>query len=44
VAELKEELKKRGLPQNGLKAALAVRLIEAVKAEEVNWCTSMAFL
>lgn len=33
VAELKEELKQRGLPTAGLKAALAERLTEAVEAE-----------
>lgn len=33
VAELKEELKSRGLPLSGLKAELAKRLLEAVKTE-----------
>ena len=30
VADLKEELKKRGLPANGLKADLAKKLLEAI--------------
>jgi hypothetical protein len=35
-------LKKRDLPQNGLKAALAARLTEAVEAEDVSGCDSKA--
>jgi hypothetical protein len=38
VTELKEELKKRGLPVGGVKVALAARLKEAVEAEEVRCC------
>eukprot|EP00775_Hariotina_reticulata_P003837 gene3837-4094_t len=34
VVELKEELKKRGLPQSGNKAVLAQRLVEYVEANE----------
>jgi phosphoribosylformimino-5-aminoimidazole carboxamide ribonucleotide (ProFAR) isomerase len=33
VVELREELKQRGLPTTGVKAALAERLTEAVEAE-----------
>lgn len=33
VADLKEELKKRGLATSGLKAALAERLLESIKQE-----------
>ena len=33
VADLKEELKKRGLATSGLKAVLAERLLESIKQE-----------
>lgn len=39
VAELKEELKKRGQPVSGKKAELAERLEAYVKANEVGWGT-----
>jgi len=36
VADLKEQLKKRGLPTNGLKADLAERLTDAIRKVRVK--------
>lgn len=42
VAELKEELKKRGAPTGGLKAELVARLTQTVQEEEAKQVRRMS--